>query len=106
MGLMIVAGLAVIAVTMFNRLQQAGVPKPPPPPPAAAASAVLAPMRLPHLGTLRVPLTGGCRIVAMQTSGERLLVQVGGINVECDRIIIFDLASGDMLGEVRTEITP
>lgn len=95
MGLMIVAGLVVIAVTLFNRLQQAASPEPPP-----AAVATVAPAQLPSIGEHRVPLGTGCRIQDMQTAGERLLVRTGGGGVACDRIFIFDLGSGRVLGQV------
>ena len=84
MGVLIVAGLAVVAVTVAGRL--AGPPEP-------AVEAVEA------FGTARVAIPPGARIVETATGDGRMLLRLlladGGT-----RILVIDLATGRPSGEI------
>ncbi len=92
MGVLIVAGLAVVGVTIYNRMQARAE--------LSAAADAGAP---PAFDRATVPLPAGCRVAALHPAGERLLLQLEGI-AGCQQILVVDLRSGRLLG--RLDLTP
>lgn len=48
-------------------------------------------------GEIRVPLPEGCTIVEMHPYGQRLYLRTGPAGT-CERVLIIDLSSGQLLG--------
>ncbi|MFQ5939287.1 MAG: hypothetical protein ACE5KL_04350 [Alphaproteobacteria bacterium] len=89
MGIAILAGVAVIGVTIYKRATEprdetAAAPAPPP-----------------AFGTVEVPIPEGCSVVETLAAGERLILRIG-TGAACDRIYVVDLASGALLGVLLT----
>lgn len=82
MGVLIVAGLAVVAVTITGRMGGAG-------PKAAKAGA--------GFGTVALAIGAGCSVVGTELAGDRLLVRTDGA-AGCARIHIIDVTTGTGLG--------
>lgn len=100
MGVIIVIGVTVVGVTIYNRLNRAGSP------PAAATTTASAPATsasgagaLPAFGEVNVPLPEPCRVVEMVPAGERLLLRLGSV-ARCNRILVIELATGRQLGAI------
>jgi len=98
MGVVIVIGVAVVGVTIYNRMNKLGETAPAEPAAAAppVAEADTAP---PAFGDIRVPLPEGCRVVEMVPAGDRLLLRLGSLP-RCNRILVIDLATGARLGDI------
>lgn len=64
--------------------------------PAAAESAPSAPF-----GDILLPLPPGCRIEDMRPDGGRLFLRVGPPEGACPRIVVIDLSTGKVLGNVK-----
>lgn len=77
MGVLIAAGVAVIAVTVVNRLGAAGAPP----------------------GNISVPLPEGAEIVETALDGDRLALRLE--TAEGPRVAIFDLATGRLVQTVE-----
>ena len=91
MGLAIVAVLAVIIVTMAQRMNGPSAPD--------QAS----------FGALDVPLPAGCSLAEASLSGERLLLRYSGPGPSgqgCQQVLVVDLPSGKLLGSVTAKPTP
>lgn len=93
MGIAILAGVAVIGVTIYQRATepQDGTAASPAPPPA--------------FGTVEVPIPEGCSVVETVVAGQRLILRIGPDDISgagCDRIYVVDLASGALLGVLLT----
>ena len=84
MGVLIVAGLAVVAVTITGRMG-GSTSKP------GKAGA--------GFGTAALAIGPGCSIVETQLAGERLLVRTEGA-AGCPRIHIVDVTTGAVLGTI------
>jgi hypothetical protein len=80
MGVLIAAGVAVLAVTLVQRIGAVAVA-----PSAAALHAV-------------IDEPEGTRIAAASLSGDRLVLQLSGGGA--DRVVVFDLAHGRVAGRV------
>ncbi len=80
MGVLIVAGVAVLAVTLVRRVGAVAAA-----PSAASLHAV-------------IDEPEGTRIAAASLSGERLVLQLSGGGP--DRVVVFDLAQGRIAGRV------
>lgn len=104
MGILIVGGLAVIGVKIYqdsikvaeNFSEEPGdgvdVPSPEP-----ASAAVALPQAVEHLG-----LEPGARVQDMVAEGDRLILNVrtaGGV----ERVVIIDMNSGAVLGDIALE---
>ncbi|MCP5365152.1 MAG: hypothetical protein H6905_08005 [Hyphomicrobiales bacterium] len=50
-------------------------------------------------GEIRVPLPEGCTIVEMHPYGQRLYLRTGPVG-SCERVLIVDLSSGQLLGSL------
>jgi len=90
MGIAIVAGVIVIAVTIYNRLQAGARPAP--------GDA------LPAFGEVALPAPAGSRIVAASAEGDRLIVIIDGDDGRYAAVI--DLRRGTHLGDVRLGAAP
>lgn len=87
MGILIVIGVAVIVVTIVNRLRAMSDAAPPA-----------------GFGEVAVPVAEGARVTDMTADDGRLLLRLeesGEI-----RVVIIDLATGAPLGTVRLEPVP
>ncbi len=94
MGVLIVAGTAVVVVTIYNRMNRMADVEATAPPPAPAPA-----MPPASFGAASVTIPDGCRITATIPAGERLLLQLGSAP-RCNRILVLDLASGRLLGSI------
>ncbi|WP_316979801.1 hypothetical protein [Shumkonia mesophila] len=52
-------------------------------------------------GDVLVPLGPGCRIEDMKPDGNRLFLRVGPADGACQQIVVIDLASGKIMGNVK-----
>src|SRR5262245_6236347 len=86
MGVLIVVGLVVVAVTIVNRMSGAA--------PAAATGA------RPSFGTVDLPAPAGCQVVETSTADDRLILRLGSGD-RCNQVLIVDMASGTLLGTLR-----
>lgn len=90
MGVLIVAGIAVIGVTIANRLSDAASK-------ATAAEAIDAA----RIGDIAVSLPPGTRIVETVVTDTRLTLRTDG--ADGPRIYLFHLPSGEPLGSIRVD---
>jgi hypothetical protein len=95
MGVLIVAGLATIAVTIVHRL---GIGKPAERPVADAAAE-------PNAGERRLVLPAGAHIAGMAIGDGRLVLRLQGPGTE-ERLWSIDLATGRSLGSILLESAP
>lgn len=97
MGLLIVIGVGVIGVTIFNRMNKPKVEAAATAPIAvpAAPGAPLAPSRA--FGGAVLNIGAGCEIAETRADGGRLIVRTDGQGA-CRRIHILDLSTGASLG--------
>jgi hypothetical protein len=103
MGVVIVIGVAVVGVTIYNRMNRLGEAAPMSEATvdsqAAAPAAAATDVPLPAFGDMSVPVPEGCRVVEMVPAGDRLLLRLGS-GQRCNRILIVDLATGTQLGSI------
>ena len=104
MAVLIAAGLAVIAVTIFNRATTADrAPRQASSitgPNAAGPGRIEAPPRA--FGAVRETLPPGARIVSTEAEGGRLIVTLA-LRSGATRIIVLDLDTGRRLGTIDLE---
>jgi hypothetical protein len=84
MGALIVIGMAVVAVTIANRLMGHVAP--------AATSA--------GFGSAEVAVPAGCQVVETVSAADRLVLRLG-TGERCNQVIIVDLATGRLLGRLN-----
>ena len=83
LGILIFAGLIVVAVTLAGRLSGGGGA---------------------GFGQVALPLPEGCRIAEATTGEGRLLLRLEGLPERgCDQVIVLDLESGRELGRIAAE---
>jgi len=70
-------------------------------PAATVEHATLAPF-----GDVVLPLAPGCRIEDMRPDGGRLFLRVGPDEGTCPRIVVIDLSTGKVLGNVKVWSAP
>jgi len=103
MGVVIVIGVAVVGVTIYNRMNRLGEAAPTSEATvdsqAAAPAAAATDVPLPAFGDMSVPVPEGCRVVEMVPAGDRLLLRLGS-GQRCNRILVVDLATGTQLGSI------
>ncbi|MFM9844880.1 MAG: hypothetical protein ACKVOI_18115 [Dongiaceae bacterium] len=87
MGILIVAGLVVVGVTIAVRLSNLGEGEKP----AASAGG---------FGEATVPIPAGCAIVDSRAEGNRLIVRLGS-GGRCDQLLVIDLRSGAVTGRLN-----
>jgi Family of unknown function (DUF6476) len=85
MGVMIVAGLIVVVVTIAMRL-------------SGSETDTAAPRA--EFETLDLPVPAGCQVMEMVAADDRLILRLGS-GERCNQIIVVDAASGRSLGTVR-----
>ena len=98
MGILIVVGVGVIGVTIFNRMNKPKVETAETPPAAISApmaGASSAPPRA--FGGAVLNVGAGCEIAETRADAGRLIVRTDGPGA-CRRIHILDLATGASLG--------
>jgi len=95
MGLLILAGLGLLVYGMVNQVSDVGGPGGP-----------VAPDDLSGFDEVDIPLPAGCSVVEARVDGDRLIVRTGGPdgNEPCQKIIIIDLKSGEVLGRVQFKL--
>jgi hypothetical protein len=102
-ALVIFMGVAVVGVTIYNRMNRLGETAPAAETTvdfqAAMPPAVATGEKLPAFGDTSVPLPDGCRVVEMVPAGNRLLLHVGS-PPRCNSILVVDLATGSLLGSI------
>jgi hypothetical protein len=86
MGVLIVAGLVVVVVTIVNRMSGTA--------PVAATSV------RPSFGTVDLPVPAGCQVVETTTADDRLILRLGSGD-RCNQLLVVDMASGAVLGTLR-----
>ena len=92
MGILIVAGMVVVGVTIANRLGSLGEGDKP----AAVAGG---------FGEAAVPIPAGCAIVETRPDGNRLIVRLGS-GGRCDQVLVIDLRSGAVTGRLNFVPSP
>ena len=91
MGILIVAGMVVVGVTIAIRLGSLGEGEKP----AAAGG----------FGEAAVPIPAGCAIVESRPDGNRLIVRLGS-GGRCDQVLVIDLRSGAVTGRLNFVPSP
>ncbi len=86
MGVLIVAGLVVVVVTIANRLGGADGT-------ASTRAAV-------EFATVDLPVPAGCKVMETTTADGRLILRLGS-GERCNQILIVDMATGRLLGTLR-----
>ncbi len=84
LGILIFAGLIVVAVTLAGRLSGGGGGG--------------------GFGQVALPLPEGCRIAEATTGEGRLVLRLEGLPERgCDQVVVLDLESGRELGRISAE---
>jgi hypothetical protein len=86
MGVMIVAGLIVVIVTIASRLSG-----------SETTAGGAAP---PKFDNVDLPVPAGCQVVETVTAADRLVLRLGS-GERCNRVLIVDLGTGELLGSLR-----
>ena len=98
MGILIVIGVGVIGVTIFNRMNKPKVEATEAAPAAVSAPVAGAPSAPPRaFGGAVLNVGAGCEIAETRADAGRLIVRTDGPGA-CRRIHILDLATGASLG--------
>src|SRR5882672_7967553 len=85
MGVLIVAGLVVVVVTIANRVVGGGT---------ASTHAA------PEFAAVDLPVPAGCQVMETTTADDRLILRLGS-GERCNQILIVDMATGRLLGTLR-----
>jgi hypothetical protein len=86
MGVLIVAGVIVVVVTIVNRL---GAPD------AADNAAAVG-----GFAAADVPIPAGCEVVEARADGNRLVLRLG-TGARCQQALVVDLATGKVVGRLN-----
>lgn len=86
MGVLIVAGLVVVVVTIVSRMGSGNV---------TASHAAAAPF-----AAVDLPIPAGCEVKETTTADNRLILRLGS-GERCNQVLIVDMASGKLLGTLR-----
>ncbi len=86
MGLMIVAGVAIVVTTIVNRMSA---------PPRTTTG----------FDTVRLAMPAGCRVLEATAVGERLALRLGD-GPRCQSVLLIDPASGRLAGRIDLEAAP
>ena len=90
MGILIVISMGLLGWGIYNRLAQRSV--------ASGERSPIAKVRPSEgLGEVRVDLPAGCAVVEMRPHADRLYLRTGPTGL-CERIIVLDATSGQVLG--------
>lgn len=85
MGVLIVAGIVVIVVTIANRMGGRGT--------ASSRAA-------PEFATVDLPVPAGCQVMETTTADDRLILRLGS-GERCNQVLIVDMTTGRLLGTLR-----
>jgi Family of unknown function (DUF6476) len=85
MGVLIIAGVAVVAVTIVNRLSHGS--------------------SSPGFSAANLTLPKGCHLVGMVSAGNRLALRLGD-SAECQIILFVDPESGQQMGSLALQTQP
>ena len=86
MGVLIVAGLVVVVVTIANRLGGAD---------RTASTPAAA-----EFATVDLPVPAGCEVMETTTADDRLILRLGS-GERCNQVLIIDMVTGRLLGTLR-----
>ncbi len=86
MGVLIVAGLVVVVVTIANRLGGAD---------RTANTRAAA-----EFATVDLPVPAGCEVMETTAADDRLILRLGS-GERCNQVLIVDMATGRLLGTLR-----
>ena len=86
MGVLIVAGLVVVVVTIVSRMGSGN---------ATASRAAAAPF-----AAVDLPIPAGCEVKETTTADDRLILRLGS-GERCNQLLIVDMATGRLLGTLR-----
>ena len=95
MGVLIVAGVVVIAVSVINRMNA----------PAGRHDTDSAAPALRSFDSAALSIPHGCSVARLRPAGERLILQLGGGD-GCGQILIVDMDSGRLLGRLDVVEAP
>lgn len=104
MGIMIVAGVITIVVTIISRLKD-GSKETPPTPVTASPPAVAAPATVEAFGSISHALPAGAQVISVSADAGRLYVHYQLAGGEA-RVLVLNGATGAELGDVRLKSAP
>lgn len=90
MGVLLIAGVAVVIVTIMSRLTQKGTPAPP-------AAAHLLPF-----GNTTVTLPSDSLVMEVQGTGDRILLRLD-LKDGTEMLLVLDAATGAELGRIKLD---
>lgn len=93
LGILILAGTTVVAVTIVKRLGGTAETS------TESGAEPRAVVRPAGFGEASVAIPEGCRVEALDTAGERLVLRLGS-GGRCEQILILDMATGSLLGRL------
>ena len=95
MGLLILAGLGLLVYGMVNQVSE-----------VAGPGGLVAPDAPGGFDEVEIPLPAGCSVVETRVDDDRLIVRTDGPDSfePCQKIIIIDLESGEVLGRVQFKL--
>ncbi len=85
MGVLIVAGLVVVVVTIANRL---------------GADRTASTRTTAEFATVDLPVPAGCEVTETTAADDRLILRLGS-GERCNQVLIVDMATGRLLGTLR-----
>jgi hypothetical protein len=104
MGVFIILGTGLLVYGLVQRASDPGFSffgKAPAPAAQPATIAGSGPAGATPFGDVTVRLPAGCEVVDMKPDGDRLFVRVGPAAGACSQIVVVELASGRVLGNVK-----
>ena len=95
MGLLILAGLGLLVYGLVSQVSE-----------VAGPGGAVAPDAPGGFDDVDIPLPTGCSVVEARIDGDRLIVRTDepDSNEPCQKIIIIDLRSGEVLGRVQFKL--
>ncbi len=97
MGVLIVAGMALLVYGLVTRTGDGGRAGEAPAPQVEQAPAAAV-----DFGTLELAIPDGCSLAGSELAGARLVIRIDGqVERGCQQLVIVDLASGRELGRVK-----
>lgn len=86
MGVLIVAGLAVVVVTIASR--------------SGGADRTASTRAAAKFATVDLPVPAGCEVMETTTADDRLILRLGSGD-RCNQVLIIDMTTGRLLGTLR-----
>ena len=85
MGVLILAGVTVVGITVFNRVGSGGSGS--------------------NFGSMALVLPKGCHLIGMVNAGDRLALRLGD-SAECQVILFVDPRNGQQVGSLALQSQP